>query len=395
MPLAALFQNERIESWGMTSVEWAELKASYRASGLVMSCGQAGIPKTSSLGTQFFAHAPGSDCQAHEGGPESPEHLATKAAVARAAREIGWEAVIEFPAADRSWIADVLVTNGERTIAIEAQWSPQSQFDFERRQTRYQAAGIECLWLIAGMNVRNASTVPHYELAGDVEHLTLSMPSLSGTQASPLGKSIKDILQGAITPVAELVATSAAIRTQMSKCWNCDKWMSLWTVLELALESRCGEKTALAWHNPWPLWAPRRHEQALEAAIRSAIETSDLPAAATLKTKRSEIADQTYIAMNCPSCGYVQGDGRLEWHWLASEYSIPLGSGMRLPFTDLARALPHVCEDIGRGHCSQKPTVGPTSLPGFGYPPANEHVWPAGYPDEWDALPPRGSRRRK
>ena len=73
----------------MTSVEWAELKASYRASGLVMSCGQAGIPKTSSLGTQFFAHAPGSDCQAHEGGPESPEHLATKAAVARAAREIG------------------------------------------------------------------------------------------------------------------------------------------------------------------------------------------------------------------------------------------------------------------------------------------------------------------
>ena len=121
MPLAALFRNERIESWGMTSVEWAELKASYRASGLVMSCGQAGIPKTSSLGTQFFAHAPGSDCQAHEGGPESPEHLATKAAVARAAREIGWEAVIEFPAADRSWIADVLVTNGERTIAIEAQ----------------------------------------------------------------------------------------------------------------------------------------------------------------------------------------------------------------------------------------------------------------------------------
>lgn len=104
MPLSASYLGERIESWNMLASGWAELKRNYRASVLVMASGQAGIPKTSRLGTQFFAHKGGVDCQLHEGGPESPEHLATKAAVAQAAREIGWEAVIEFPAADRSWI---------------------------------------------------------------------------------------------------------------------------------------------------------------------------------------------------------------------------------------------------------------------------------------------------
>ncbi|MHA6694651.1 competence protein CoiA [Homoserinimonas sp. A520] len=394
MPLSALFRDERIESWSMTADEWVQLKRDYRTSGLVMTCGHDGIPKTSRLGTQFFAHKSGVDCQLHEGGPESPEHLATKAAVARAAREIGWEAIIEFPAADRSWIADVLVSNGERMIAIEAQWSPQSLSDFERRQARYRAAGIECFWLTAPANSLNASTVPHYELAGDIDNLQLWMPVLPSRRRFALEQSIKDILQETISPVAEFVATSAAIKTQMSKCWNCDRWMSLWTVLELDLESRCGESTTLTWRDPWPLWAPRRHEQAIEAPIRSAFEKSDLPAAATLKLKlkRSDIAETRYVAMNCPSCGYVQGDGLIKWHWDASQFTIPFGAGLRLPFTDHVRARRHVCRDIGRGRCSQEPTSDSGYPDALLYPPAHEHVEIDGYREERDGLPPRGSK---
>jgi hypothetical protein len=395
MPLAALFREERLESWSMTPDEWAELKRSYRSTGLVMACGQEGIPKTSSLGTQFFAHKSGADCQLHEGGPESPEHLATKAAVAKAAREIGWEAVIEFPAADRSWIADVLVTNGVRTIAIEAQWSGQSLVDFERRQARYEAAGIECFWLVAGLNLPNASTVPHYELTGGVGHLHIVLPALDPYEnATELGAGVQSILQGEILPVVELVATSATIKAQMEKCWHCDKWMSIWAVTALDLEARCGGRTTLLWHDPWPLWAQHRHEQALETPVRMAIEKSDLPAAVSLKLKFSEKADTNYIAMNCPSCGYVQGDGNLEWRWNAEQYDVPLGAGLRLPFTEQTRARQHVCRDIGRGRCSQAPTDGPTASPGYGYPPASERVVTAQYREEQNPLPPRGSRRR-
>jgi hypothetical protein len=176
----------------------------------------------------------------------------------------------------------------------------------------------------------------------------------------------------------------------MSKCWHCDKRMSLWTVTELDFESRCGGRTALLWPDPWPLWGQRRHEQALEAPIRTAIEDSDLPAAVALKLKFSDVAQTTYVAMNCPSCGYVQGDGLLEWRWNADEYAVPLGAGLRLPLTEQTRARPHFCRDIGRGRCSQAPSVGPTAVPGYGYPPTSETVMTDGYREENVAIPPRG-----
>jgi len=393
MPLSALYLGERIESCNMTTGEWAELKRNYRTSGLVMACGQAGVPKTSTLGTQFFAHKSNTDCRLHEGGPESTEHLATKAAVARAAREIGWDAVIEFPAADRAWIADVLVTNGERIIAIEAQWSAQSQADFERRQARYEAVGIECFWLTAAVNKYNASTVPHHALSGSVGNLRVWLPSLTDLNLD-LGEGIKAILQGEIVPVAEFVATCAAIKTQMSKCWKCDRWMSLWTVTELDLESRCGGDTTLKWSMPWVPWALQRHEQALEATIRQAIQISDLPAPIALRSRRSTIADRTYLAMNCPSCGAVQGDGRLAWRRDADEYAVPLGAGARLPFNDAVRARPHLCRDFGRGRCSQESSTAAGYPAIFLYPPASEYVSAERFGIDLPELPPRGSRRR-
>ena len=73
------------------------------------------------------------------------------------------------------------------------------------------------------------------------------MPS---TRAFELGDGIKAILRQETLSVAEFVATRAAIRTQMSKCWNCEKWMSLWTVIELGLESRCGGDATLWWREP-------------------------------------------------------------------------------------------------------------------------------------------------
>jgi hypothetical protein len=379
----------------MSPDEWSELKRNYRDSGLVMACGQDGVPKTSSNGTQFFAHKSGVDCQSHEGGPESPEHLATKAAVARAAREMDWDAVIEFPAADRSWIADVLVCNGTRKIAIEAQWSPQSQATFERRQKRYEDAGLESFWLVAPGNTQFAQTVPHYTLGGGVEDLSIELPTLRVQSTFELVDGVQKILRGEILPIAEFVAVAAAIKTQMSKCWNCEKWMSLWTVVGLDLESRCGGLATLSWRDPWELWAERRHEQAVEAVIRKAIEDSDLAKPTFLKTKFSEIAQRSYVAMNCPTCGFVQGDGLLAWRWNADEYIVPFEPGVRLPLTDEIRSRSHDCIDIGRGMCEQAGTMTPTTPPYFGYPPPNESVAFGNYREEREPLPPRGSSSRR
>lgn len=377
----------------MSAEAWSELKRSYRTSGLMMACGQPGVPKTSRLGTQFFAHASGADCQLHEGGPESPEHLATKAAVARAAREISWDAVIEYPAPDRTWIADVLVSNGNRRIAVEAQWSSQMKADFERRQRRYETAGIECFWLAAPANTENARTVPHYETHGTVDDLQIQLPTFVDPTTRPLGDGIKMILRQQVLPVAEFIATHASIRTQMSKCWHCEKWMSLWAVTGLDLESRCGGMVTIGWPDPWELWAAERHERRLEPLIREAIQGSDLPTAVELRMKRSDQAERTYLAMTCPSCGYVQGDGMLDWRPTAPHYAIPLGNGIRLPFAPRVRARPHVCLDIGRGQCEQD-LPDPRAVPARQlFPPASEYLITRPRRIDLPALPPPGSRR--
>lgn len=393
MPLSATYRGERVESWSMSEDEWTQLKTGYRAAGLTMMCGQQGVPKTSKLGTRFFAHKPGTDCLLHEGGPESQEHLATKAVVARAAREIGWDATVECPAPDRSWIADVLVSNGNRRLAIEAQWSPQTDADFERRQKRYEATGLECVWLAGPRNVISAGAVPHYAIDGSVGSLEMQLPILHGSQSFDLADGIKRLLGGGIRPIAELIVTRAAVQTQMVKCWHCSKWGTLWTVTALELESRCGQTATLEWSTPWELHAAERHEKALEEHVLRELRAADLPPAVVLQMRRTEAAGVTYLAMICRSCNRLQGDGMLPEGFRAgrsgSEYTVPLGKGVRLPFADWVVERAHVCEDIGRGRCVLPSSTTAATTDSAVYPPATEHVYFTGWRMDAPALPQR------
>ncbi len=123
MPLVALWGGERVESWALDDATWRQVRATYRDRGLVMACGESGVP-VERAGTRYFRHK--AICDLHEGGPESREHLAAKALVA----EVAWARVggpiVEAPAPDRSWIADVLVSKpGVPSVAIEVQWAAQ------------------------------------------------------------------------------------------------------------------------------------------------------------------------------------------------------------------------------------------------------------------------------
>jgi competence protein CoiA len=91
-----------------------------------------------------------------------------KSLVAAAARESGWDAVIEQAAPDRSWIADVMVTKGTETWALEIQFSRQDAAEFRRRQERYEAEGIRCFWLVAEVNREAAAVVPSAMIGGVV-----------------------------------------------------------------------------------------------------------------------------------------------------------------------------------------------------------------------------------
>lgn len=110
-------------------------------------CGSSAIPKTSKLGTKFFAHK--TDACGTEG--ESTEHLRCKELIVEGAKNSNWSAFPEEAGNDKhgnSWVADVLCTNNENKIAFEVQLASQTFDEYKRRTERYNNSGVKCLWLI-------------------------------------------------------------------------------------------------------------------------------------------------------------------------------------------------------------------------------------------------------
>ena len=168
MPLKAIIDCRTVIGPDLSQEAWNELAVRHRR-GLAVTmscCGAPGHLRTSGRGLQHFYHATGTGCRYAE---ESPEHLAIKYLVYHACRAEGWEAQVECPAPDRSWIADVSATKGGRTIVFEVQVSPISPAELEERDAPYQNAGIESYWLLADFPGRSRVLAAWYEtsLAGD------------------------------------------------------------------------------------------------------------------------------------------------------------------------------------------------------------------------------------
>lgn len=112
-------------------------------------CDAEVVLRTSPQGTRHFVHkACPEDCPARD---ETEHHIRLKTLAVERARLAGWDADCEVtgetPSGER-WTADVLASNGDRTIAIEIQWSSQTHEETRRRQRRYAESGVRCLWLM-------------------------------------------------------------------------------------------------------------------------------------------------------------------------------------------------------------------------------------------------------
>lgn len=149
MPLKCELDGQICYSFTYSPTEWEALKASRKERDMRMPCcGRGAIPKTSALGTQFFAHARRGEC---ESGQETREHLLAKYLVARGAHAAGWAVDVEHCGETpdgEAWVADVFATKGRVKVALEVQWSPQSEQEARRRQERYRKSGVRGAWFL-------------------------------------------------------------------------------------------------------------------------------------------------------------------------------------------------------------------------------------------------------
>jgi competence protein CoiA len=132
---------------------------------------------------KFFAHKSRAPCQT---APETEAHLALKTLAAQAARRAGWKSSTEERGSSPSgetWTADVLAYRGEAKIAIEIQWSPQTNQESLNRQERYRQSDVRCLWLFRRSGFPASKDFPSARVSGD---LTKGYKVHLGEQVMPL-----------------------------------------------------------------------------------------------------------------------------------------------------------------------------------------------------------------
>ena len=244
MPLKCLLGETPVFAFNFSGEKWEQLKVENRKlKHLSMPCCKAkATPKTSKLGTQFFAHAKTGGC---ETAAETAEHLLAKATVAEAAKLAGWTVDTEVqgstPAGD-PWVADVLVSKGQSKIAIEIQWSKQVQEETKRRQTKYAESGVRGLWLMRHPNLLVERETPTFRLCYDEETRSFSVlipssrffPEMINNHNKDeagywqQGVGLRNFVAGALNGALKFAPVigrrmPVSISTAPVECWSCKK----------------------------------------------------------------------------------------------------------------------------------------------------------------------------
>ncbi len=135
--------------------------------------------------------------------PKSEAHRECKAIIYTTARDMRFEADTEV--AGDGWIADVLVSTSQITIAFEVQLAGQTAEKTAERSSRYRASDVMPVWLTKSSIVTELSShVPAFLLdATDLANIRVRLPEVGFV---PLGEAVRQILMGEIPLKVDLDA---------------------------------------------------------------------------------------------------------------------------------------------------------------------------------------------
>lgn len=303
MPLRARLNGEDIQAFAVSRDGWEALKGSYRDQQLIMPCCEhRAIPKTSKLGSHFFAHARRGTCSS---APETKEHLLAKSIIARAAMEAGWKVTTECPgtAPDGStWIADILAERRNTRIALEVQWSKQSMQAFHDRQERYKRSGVRGAWFVKA---------PRHTPYWDDDSSTFELPlfrirideEATGFSVTDFGVDLatftKGMLRGGLywgPKAGDELELRGVIVTE--NCWRCYYETSVLLGIELH-HPQCGLVETASFT-----------EEGVAETLQQVLSPKILAEhrLGALKRRFSRTVGESYLSRGCVRCDALLGD---------------------------------------------------------------------------------------
>lgn len=224
MPIRAASDQGDIHAFALDAGQWAELKATYRGLNLHMPCcGVAAVPKTSTRGNYFFAHARRGECATAD---ESTEHLYCKSLIAKAALDAGWTVTTERPGVSpdgEEWVADVFCEKGAAKLALEVQMSPQTDEETLRRQQRYKASGVRGAWFFGTRARRGATAFGQETPAFSLQPIVVGeLPTIERFDVS-LPAFVTALLQKRVAWTVPSYSKPHLVEFIEDACWACKR----------------------------------------------------------------------------------------------------------------------------------------------------------------------------
>ncbi|WP_229426728.1 competence protein CoiA family protein [Microvirga alba] len=197
--------------------------------------------KRSSLKTQFFAHIARGGCKSTS---ETEEHRHLKWLAVMAARNHGWVAeteAMEITPSGEPWRADVLARKGKYKVAIEVQWSKQTNSETSRRQQRYRESGVRGVWLFRQSDFPITFDLPAVSIGGSLKGGFLALiPSYQDATPPSLRDRWHQVL-----PMNEFLDVVFRSRFQFGIPASSDATVAVRTALMPCWQPTCGAKTRI------------------------------------------------------------------------------------------------------------------------------------------------------
>ena len=326
MPLRCSSIHGQLNAYDQNEAAWAVIRDTYKTLDLRMPCcGRSAIPKTSQLGTFFFAHSRRGDCTSAR---ETKEHLLAKSIIAMAAVSAGWEVSTEYRGADQdgsSWVADVLATKGNVKVAFEVQWSKQVGSQTRIRQALYKRSGVRGLWLFRQEEFDSNQDLPAFRLLYNeiTNRFTVEIKSHAYSVSDGQQIELSDFARGCLSrklrwaPSINLKVPTRFDGAEIT-CWKCKKP----TTVIVGITAEISK--ILPGHDdlPFSIYDFGNNKLSRDeslAVLKAIIPRSLYPKGRVgqIRMRYSKTEGREYMSNGCAHCGALQG--RFFDHEYASE----------------------------------------------------------------------------
>ncbi|QHO78210.1 hypothetical protein ACH79_42145 [Bradyrhizobium sp. CCBAU 051011] len=128
----------------------------------------------------------------------------------------------------------MLAYKGEAKVAIEIQWSPQTNEESLYRQERYRQSGVRCLWLFRRSGFPVSKDFPAACISGD---LATGFKAHLGRQEMPMDEFFDAVFAKRFQYGVSLGAKAhVRIQSGVLPCWKCGVFTRIVTFIEIFVD---------------------------------------------------------------------------------------------------------------------------------------------------------------